>query len=160
MTNYSPNCHEIAIIFYLYVFSRCDEFIAQEFHVFPEMNSKIVQGLCASKDWKKALSLSNQTVISLNILVRKALRENEIGLTWELLEKLSKLSTNQMTHRTIISFAKYFQKNQKSISTDAEKLLTFCESMENIFNEESIQELTRALQNSKQHAKITNIDYS
>lgn len=124
------------------------------------MNSKIVLGLSASKDWKKALGLSNQTVTSLNILVRKALRENEIDLTWELLEKLSKLGTNQMAHRTVTSFAKYFQKNPKSVSTDVEKLLTFCQSMENIFNEESIRELTRALQSNKQHAKITNIDYS
>lgn len=127
------------------------------------MHSKITQGLCASKDWKKALTLSHPTVNSLNTLMRKALRENEFDLVWDLLKKLTDVDNSQnaqIANRTVVVFAKYFQRYPKAIPTNADKFLTFCERMEKVFDEESAREFTKVLQNAGFAATITNMDYS
>lgn len=129
------------------------------------MNSKITQGLCATTDWKKALKLSNKTVNSLNILIRKSLRENEIDLVWDLFKQLmeSKFDNSQSPQiykRTVIVFAKYLQRFPEAIPQCAEKFLQCCERLEKVFDEESTRELTTSLNNAHIDATITNIDYS
>lgn len=127
------------------------------------MNSKITQGLCASTDWKKALQLSDKTVNSLNILIRKAIRENEIDLVWDSLKQLTEVDKSQnpqIANRTVTVLAKYFQKYPDSIPKYAARFLTFCERMEKVFDEESTREFTKVLSNGGIDATITNMDYS
>lgn len=135
--------------------------MGQDFHRLAEMHHKITQGLCATKQWKRAIDLESPTPSSLNILIRRALRENEIDLVWKLLRKLTHLKEEfqHITNKTVISFAKYLQNNPKEIPKSADQFLGFCEHTEKLFNEESAHALTKAIQKYGHQAKITKINY-
>lgn len=136
--------------------------IAQDFHLLPELHPTVVMGLCATKEWKKALDLPKAVSNSLNILARRALRENEIELVWKILPQLTQLNQKyrHLASKTIVAFAKYFEKNQKNIPQSAEKLLELCERMKLVFDEQTLKELMNALHKSGYQAKITKMDHS
>lgn len=106
--------------------------------------------------------MKNPSVSSLNIIIRKILREREIDLVWDQMEKLTHLKDKfqQLARKTVVSFAKYFQAKPKEIPNSLDKLLTVCERIEKVFDEESARELAKVLQKSGHHAKITNIDHT
>lgn len=141
---------------------RCNEFIAQELHILPELHSIVVNGLCATKDWKRALDLSNPTSNSINILARKTLRDNDIESAWKILGNLTHMHKQHQhfSSKTIVAFAKYFERNPTAIPHHAEQLLTFCEKLQILFDEPTVRELTNTLQICNHHAKFTNVDYS
>lgn len=116
-------------------------------------------GLCATKEWKRALGLAKPTPSSLNILARKSLSENDIELTWQILTKLSK-SQHPLANKTIIAFAKYLETNRNELPKNAEKFLTFCERLQVVFDEPTVRALTSVLRKSGHQAQITNIDNS
>lgn len=141
---------------------RCDYFIKQEFHVMTEINPIIINGICATKEWKKALEFQKPTSQSLNILIRKALRENELDLVWNLLTKLAEVPQYYqfLASKTILNFVKHLEKHPNSISEDMEKFLSICEDLKIVLNEECAIELTKLLHRSGYHAKITTMDFS
>lgn len=122
----------------------------------------MTMGLCATDEWKKALELDKLTDISLNILIRKAIMENQMDLVKPLLNKLTKLKSSNkvLASKTILSFAKHFQKYPKTISEHAEMLLTCCERLKRVFDENSARELTYALHKCGYHSTVTQIDKS
>ncbi|XP_031624091.1 mitochondrial ribonuclease P catalytic subunit-like [Contarinia nasturtii] len=139
----------------------CDEFIAQEFHIDSDCNAIIVTGLCATKDWRKAIELPHSNDISLNSLAQKAIHENDIDLAWNILHRLTNLShDHRLTTKTITAFAEYFDENPTRISTHAGKLFFLCEKLKMLFNEPSIKELVDVLERHGHHAKTTNINFS
>lgn len=127
------------------------------------MHKTITQGLCATKEWKKALKLDrNVSNISLNILIRKAIREKEIDVMWELLNNI-KESSGELQHiasKTCVSIAKHFERSPETIDKNAESFFRICESIQTIFDEKSACELTRVMQRSGRQAKIVKMDYS
>lgn len=127
------------------------------------MHKVITQGLCATKEWKKALKLErNVSCSSLNILIRKAIREKEIDVMWELLNNI-KESSGELQHiapKTCASIAKYFERNPKTIDKNAESFFRICESIQTVFDERSAHEFTRVMQRSGRQAKIVKMDYS
>ncbi|XP_055303152.1 mitochondrial ribonuclease P catalytic subunit-like [Sitodiplosis mosellana] len=140
----------------------CNDLIAREFYILSEMHSIVVMGLCATKEWRKALDLAKPSSSSLNILARKTLHQNEIESTWKILTNLTHLSKSyqHLASKTIVAFAKYFENNREEIPQNAEKLLTFCERLQTVFDEPTLRVLTSALYKSGHEAKITNVDYS
>lgn len=127
------------------------------------MHTIITQGLCATKDWKKALKLERHiSNSSQNILIRKAIREKEIDVMWELLNniKQSNVKLQHIAPKTCISIAKYFERNPKTIDENAESFFRICESIEKVFDEKSAHEFTRVLQRSGRQAKIVKMDFS
>lgn len=149
--------HQHLLIFFPY---RCNEFIDAQFLDFPEIHSIVTLGICATKQWKRALGLKKPGCNSLNIIIRKILREREIDLVWDPMEKLAHLKDKFLAGKTVLSFAKYFQAKPTDIPKNLEKLLSVCERIEKVFDEESARELARVLQRSGHHAKITNIDHT
>lgn len=127
-----------------------------------ELNPIIITGICATKKWKKALEFPKPTSQSLNILMRKALRENELDLVWNLLKKLAEVPEYYqfLASKTILNFVKHLEKHPKSISEDMDKFLSACEDFKIVLNEECATELTKSLQRSGYHAKITTMDFS
>lgn len=99
----------------------------QELHLLPELHPIVVQGLCATNDWKRALTLPKPTSNSLNILARKVLRENDIDSVWNVMNGLTRLPKHYqyLSNRTIGAFVKYFGKNPKDIPKYFEKLMSF-----------------------------------
>lgn len=136
--------------------------ITKEFHLLPELHPVVVMGLCATKEWKKAFDLPKASSNSLNILARRALHANDIELVWKILPKLTQINAKyrHLATKTIVAFAKYFEKNPKNIPQNAETFLELCECMQIVFDELTLRELLNALHKSSYHAKITNIDYS
>lgn len=116
-------------------------------------------GLCATKEWKRALDLAKPTPSSLNILARKSLLENDIELTWQILEKLSKTHL-PLANKTIVAFAEYFETNRNEMPKNAEKFLTFCERLQVVFDEPTLRALTSILHKSGHQAQITKINNS
>lgn len=121
-----------------------------------------MEGLCATKEWRKTLEFPNLTDSSLNVLARKALRDNDINLTWNLLHRIANLPKHyqNLKSRTFTSFAKYFSRNPASIPEVAEKLFTFCEGLKMLFIEPSIKPLSESLKRHGHHVKITKLDLS
>lgn len=135
----------------------------KKFNKFPEMHKVITHGLCATKEWKRALQLERHiSSSSLNILIRKAIRENEIGVMWELLNNVKEMKTNlqYIAPKTCVAIAKYFERNPKTIDENVESFFRICESIENVFDEKSAHEFARIIQRSGRQAKITNMDFS
>ncbi|XP_031628172.1 mitochondrial ribonuclease P catalytic subunit-like [Contarinia nasturtii] len=141
---------------------RCDALIAKEFHALPEMNSIIVNGLCATKDWRKVIELPALCKNSVNIIARKALKENEIDMAWDVLHKLFSFPKHHqhLNSKTIQSVAKYFNRNPKSIPTNANKLFSLCEKLKMLFTEPAIKELRDVLEKHGHQAKIINMGFS
>lgn len=127
----------------------------------PAYNFDILEGLCATKEWRKAIEWPHSSDIVLNILAKKALRANEIDLTWNILDRLAKLPQDpHLDSETIEEFAKYFAKNPACIPKNAEKLFSLCERFQMIFMEPSVKELTVALEKHGHQAKVANINLS
>lgn len=127
-----------------------------------EINPIIINGICATKEWKRALEFPEPTSQSLNILIRKALRENELDLVWNLLTRLAKVPEYYqfLASKTILHFVKHLEKHPKSISKDMDKFLSVCEDFKIVLNEECATEITKFLHRSGYHAKITTMDFS
>lgn len=127
------------------------------------MHKLIVQGLCATSEWKKALKL-DRTISnnSLNILIRKVIRENEIDVMWELLNNIKRLrAENQyIAPRTCHAIAKYFERFPKIIDQNADGFFRICESIEYVFDEKSAHDLARAIQRTGRQAKIIKMNLS
>lgn len=128
----------------------------------PEVNSTIVMGLCATKEWKKAVDVQKTSSHPLNILIRKALRENEIDLVWDLLKQMTKVPKYDqfIASKTFLMFVKYFEKHSNTIRHDLDKLLSICEQMELMIDENFAHALTQMLQRFNHHAQLTTIDFS
>lgn len=127
------------------------------------MHKIITQGLCATKEWKRALKLERHVSnSSLNILIRKAIREQEIDVMWELLNNIkeSPVKLQYIAPKTCISIAKYFERNPKIIDKNAESFFRICESIQNVFDEKSAHEFTRVMQRSGRQAKVVKMDFS
>lgn len=127
------------------------------------MHKIITQGLCATKEWKKALNLERHiSNSSLNILIRKTIRENENDVMWELLNdiKQSNVKFQYIAPKTCIAIARHFARNPKIIDENAESFFRICESIENVFDEKSAHEFIRTIQRSGRHAKIVKMDFS
>lgn len=131
-------------------------------HILTELNSIVVNGICATNEWKRALALPKLTSNSLNILVRKSLRENEVDLVWNLLNGLAGLMKQYqyLSNNTILAFAKYFKNNPKEIPKHLDQFLTYCEKLHLLTDETTINELTDVLYKHGHHAELTNITYS
>lgn len=142
--------------------SSCNVFIVKEMHAMPGVHSLIINGLCATKEWKKAMTLPYQTYESLNILIRKSLRQNEIDLVWGLLDGITRMHKNfrKLTNKTIYAFVNYFRRHPADISQKLEKVLSYCEKLENLLDEPSTRQLVDLLSKHDHHAHITTIDYS
>lgn len=127
-------------------------------HHIIEMRNTVVMGLCCTKEWKKALSLPNLSNIgtSLNILIRKSIREDELNIAWDLVEKLAK-SHEYLSASTIRSFIKYYSKHKQDLKQNIHRLLSICERIELLFDEPTIHELISLLKNSGCQAEITKI---
>lgn len=127
-------------------------------HNIVEMRNTVVMGLCCTKEWKKALSLPNANRIgtSLNILIRKSIRENELNIAWNLVEKLVH-SSETLSANTIRTFIKYYNKNKSDLKQNIHRLLSNCECIELLFDEPTIRELILLLKHSGYHAEITKI---
>lgn len=149
---------------FLYFFPfRCNEFKANNFDKFPEIHKLIVLGLCATSQWKRALDLDRSVSnSSLNILIRKVIRENEIDVMWELLNNIKRLRSDHqfIASKTCSAIAKYFERSSEIIDQNAEGFFRICESIEYIFDEKSAHELTRAIQRTGRQAKIIKMDLS
>lgn len=127
------------------------------------MHKVITHGLCATKEWKRALELDRHISNgSLNILIRKVIRENEIDVMWKLLNNIKGLSANHqhIASKTCCAIAKYFERNPKTIYQNAESFFRICESIEHVFDEKSAHEFTRAVQRTGRQAKIIKMDFS
>lgn len=157
------NFHLIVYVVFSFFEFRCNEFIKSDFSQFPEMHKVITHGLCATREWKKALKLLRHVSnSSLNILIRKAIRENEIAVMWELLNNLTQMSTHfqYIAPKTCVAIAKYFERNPNSIDENVESFFRICESIEIVFDEKSAHEFTRIIQRSGRQAKIIKMDFS
>lgn len=127
------------------------------------MHKIITQGLCATKEWKRALKLERHiSNSSLNILIRKAIREQEIDVMWELLNNIKESSAKlqYIAPKTCITIAKYFERNSKIIDKNAESFFSICESIQHVFDEKSAHEFTRVMQRSGRQAKSVKMDFS
>lgn len=127
------------------------------------MHKIITQGLCATKEWKKALKLERHiSNSSLNILIRKAIREKEIDVMWELLNniKQANVKLQYIAPKTCISIVKCFERNPKIIDENAESFFRICGSIESVFDEKTAHELTRSIQRSGRQAKMVKMDFS
>lgn len=131
-------------------------------HILPEINTLVVLGLCATTEWRKAFDLPNLSGASLNILIRKALRENDIGSALSSLSKVLTLPEQFRTlpSRTIIAFAKYFDRNPKGIPKNLDILLSSCERTEKVFDEDATQQITQILRKHGHHANMTTMNHS
>lgn len=136
--------------------------MAQELHLLAEINPLVILGLCATKEWKNALNLKNPTSQSLNILIRKALRENEIDLVWNLLEKIASVPKHYQyfASKTFLNLVKTLASHPQSIPENMETIFSICERIELVLDEDCATELTRVLQKSGYHAKITTMDFA
>ncbi|XP_031623922.1 uncharacterized protein LOC116341153 isoform X2 [Contarinia nasturtii] len=123
---------------------RCDELIARKIKNCKKLSAVIALGLCATKDWHRAIELPNLTHGPLNILAQRALNENDID------------SAFKITHRTI-TLNKW---NPTCIPSNTDKLFSLCEKLNMQFNEPSIKELVNVLERHGHHAKTTNINLS
>lgn len=156
-------CLLINGVFFLPFYFRCNEFIASEFTEFPEMHRIITLGLCATKEWKRALELNGQiSNSSRNILIRKSIRENEIEIMWQLLNDMKKFDAKlqYIAPKTCITIAKHFERYPKNIDENAASFFRVCETIEHIFDEKSAHEFTRALQRLARPAHIVEMDFS
>lgn len=127
------------------------------------MHQVITHGLCATREWKRALELNRYVSnSSLNILIRKVIRENEIDLMWELLNNLKQFRAEHryIASKTCCAMVKYFERYPKIIDQNAEGFFRICESIEHIFDEKSAHELARAIQRTGRQAKIIKMDFS
>lgn len=126
-----------------------------------EINSLVILGLCATTEWKKALNLKNPTSQSLNILIRKALRENEIDLVWNLLEQIASVPRHYqyLGSKTFLNLIKTLASHPQSIPENMETIFSICERIEMVLDEDCATELTKVLQKCGYHAKITTIDF-
>lgn len=127
------------------------------------MHKIITQGLCATKEWKRALQLErNVSNSSLNILIRKAIRENEIGVMWELLNNIKQANADlqYIAPKTCTSIARYFESSPKLIDKNADSFFRICESIQMVFDEKSAYEFMRAMQRSGRQAKMIKMDFS
>lgn len=131
-------------------------------HALPEINSIVIVGLCATSEWKKALNLQNTSSNSLNILIRKALRENEVDLAFSLLKKLTEFPKQYQyfAYKTFSSFVKTLERHPKTLPDYVEKLIQTCSTLEMVLVEENAKELTNLLRKSGHHAEITTINFS
>lgn len=127
------------------------------------MHKIITQGLCATKEWKRALQLErNVSNSSLNILIRKAVREKEIGVMWELLNNMKQANADlqYLAPKTRLSIARYFESNPKIIDKNAESFFRICESIQTVFDEKSAYEFTRVMQRLGRQTKMIKMDFS
>lgn len=94
--------------------------------------------------------------------MRKALRENDIESTWMLFQTLSNLKKEfqLLSSKTMINFVKYFERNPEDIPQNVEKLLTMCEKIKRLSDEQSTEDLIRVLQKYGHHAKTTTMNHS
>lgn len=125
-------------------------------HLIPEMNTIIALGLCATKEWKRALDLPNLSNESFNIFVQKALHENDIESALNSMNKCYPI----LSSKTLIAFVKYFDRNPEDIPQHVDKLLSSCELVEQWFLEAATQQFIQLLRRHGHHADINAANYS
>lgn len=130
-------------------------------HVFPENNLLIIKGFCATKEWKKSLELGDTAFGATDIIICRAIRENEIDLVWSILDRLATKSENYqlITTKSIYAFVEHFKTYPESIPECMSKLLPLFKRFELRISTAAAEDLTTCLHAAGHHAHILNIDY-
>lgn len=127
------------------------------------MNKTVANGLCATKEWKRVLDLPkiNEMPGSLNIVIRKAIREVESSdFVWSLIDKLTNRFPNELSNKTLTSYWIYCTKNKNEFAHNVEKMLQLLERTERILDEQAAMGLLGVLRNAKCPSERIKMDFS
>lgn len=96
----------------------------------------------------------------MNLVIRKALHENEYKLAWELIENLSSHFPNELHETTIEKYLIFSGKNNNQTPDYVEKMLQLLERNERNLSEPLAKTLIDILRGSNCHANQIRMDFS
>lgn len=131
-------------------------------YLLSEVSGSVINGFCATKDWKRALTLPKiqEEPTTLNLLIRKAMRENEYKIVWELLENLTFHHPNELQQKTIGKYLHFSAKKNAPTLEYVEKMLRLLEKSEKILIEPVAKVLIDILKRSECEVKRIQMDFS
>lgn len=132
-------------------------------YLLPEVTGSVINGLCATKDWKRSLALPKalRDPQTLNLLIRKAMRENEYKVVWELLETLtSHHHPNELQQKTIEKYLHFSATKNAPTLEYVAKMLRLLEKTEKILIEPVAKTLIDILKRTKCGTKRIEMDFS
>lgn len=131
-------------------------------HLLESVSSIVVNGLCATNEWRRALDFPNihKQPSTMNILIRKAMREADIKLVWDLIRSLARFDAKEIKPKTIDKFWHFCAKRDVPALDNITKMLQLLERHERIINEAPARSLMDVLTRSNISAKIIQMDYS
>lgn len=104
----------------------------------PHVFRKVCNGLCVTKEWKRVLEFPNiyESYATINLLIRKALHENEFKLAWQLIENLTSHHPNELHENTIEKYLHFSAKNNHIQTSECvKKILQLLERNERNLSE-------------------------
>lgn len=131
-------------------------------YLLPEVSGSVINGFCATKDWKRALALPKalKEPTTQNLLIRKAMRENEYKIVWELLQTLTSCHPNDLQQKTIEKYLHFSAKKNTPTLEYVGKMLRLLEKTEKILIEPVAKTLIDTLKQSNCEAKRIQMDFS
>lgn len=106
-------------------------------HYLPMISTTVTNGLCATNEWKKVLEFPQIKCkpMTMNIIIRKAMQEQDIDLVWSLIQSIVKTDANVLTTETLKAFWKFCAKNESFCRENISKMFQLFEKTEFIMNE-------------------------
>lgn len=131
-------------------------------NILPEVNQTVVNGLCATNEWKRAVDFPQISKLprTLNILIRKAMRETEIDIVWKLIEMLVKFDAGQLSAKTISQFWIFCTKKNIDTHKNIERMLHLLANHKRMINESPAETLCNILNQTNISNKLVQINYS
>lgn len=106
--------------------------------------NNIVQGLCHTDQWKRSLSILNETVENLpngrNIVAKKAFCEGEIDLGFQLLDEII-LGGREIDPNACDAYWEFCRQHGERVVENVERMLRFLESKEVMLTKSCTQNL-------------------
>lgn len=119
------------------------------------MNSSVVKGLCATKQWKRAIDIVNFEDMhsSKQILVQKMFDERDIDSAWRLLNEPNMI----VESRNLLSYWDYCEEQKATLKENIEKMLSLIERKQCLINETAVLKLLDLLNQSGYKSTVTTI---
>lgn len=123
---------------------------------------RVCNGFCATKEWKRILGFPKmyESPATINLVIRKALHENESKLGWELIKNLTTHYPNELHENTIAKYLHFSAKNNSQTPEYVEKMLQLLEKNECNLFEPVAKTLIDILRESNCDANQIRMDFS
>lgn len=141
---------------------RCNDLIEKGIYLLPSVFGRVCSGFCATKGWKRILEFPKiyESPVTINLVIRKALHENESKLAWKLIENLSSHYPHELQDSTIEKYLHFSAKNKNQTPEYVEKMLQLLERIERNLSEPVAKTLINILRGSNCDANQIRMDFS